>query len=244
MLGSPSIHADSWSSTWVANSVTRKDDDRMNNIILADPQSIFRSGAAKILALEPDFAILEHCAELERLLAAVDRYRSCTVIFAAALRPDLPTFADRIFAAGSRAMVIAESHEVPTHYVQHGIRNIVYRNISGPSLVECVRRTIAGQPWVQEINRTDTAEEHDLVGQRVRDRLTLKEMKIVALIVQGCKNKEIAIRLGTTEQVVKNYLRSVFDKIGVSDRLELALFTVHHRTLNEAANRAGELLMQ
>jgi DNA-binding NarL/FixJ family response regulator len=70
---------------------------------------------------------------------------------------------------------------------------------------------------------------------RVRDRLTAKELRIVALIVQGYKNKEIAAQLGTTEQVIKNYLRNVYDKIGVSDRLELALFTIHHRILNEAA---------
>jgi len=65
--------------------------------------------------------------------------------------------------------------------------------------------------------------------------LTAKELRIVALIVQGYKNKEIASQLGTTEQVIKNYLRNVYDKIGVSDRLELALFTIHHRILNEAA---------
>ena len=69
----------------------------------------------------------------------------------------------------------------------------------------------------------------------MRDRLTAKELRIVALIVQGYKNKEIATQLGTTEQVIKNYLRNVYDKIGVSDRLELALFTIHHRILNEAA---------
>jgi DNA-binding NarL/FixJ family response regulator len=74
-----------------------------------------------------------------------------------------------------------------------------------------------------------------MVGLRVRDRLTAKELRIVALIVQGYKNKEIATQLGTTEQVIKNYLRNVYDKIGVSDRLELALFTIHHRILNEAA---------
>jgi DNA-binding NarL/FixJ family response regulator len=74
-----------------------------------------------------------------------------------------------------------------------------------------------------------------MVGLRVRDRLTAKELRIVALIVQGYKNKEIASQLGTTEQVIKNYLRNVYDKIGVSDRLELALFTIHHRILNEAA---------
>ncbi|HEU5450545.1 MAG TPA: LuxR C-terminal-related transcriptional regulator, partial [Terriglobales bacterium] len=57
----------------------------------------------------------------------------------------------------------------------------------------------------------------------------------VALIVQGYRNKDIAQQLGTTEQVIKNYLRNVYDKIGVSDRLELALFTIHHRILAEAA---------
>ena len=69
------------------------------------------------------------------------------------------------------------------------------------------------------------------VGTRVRDRLTPKEMQIVALIVQGCKNKHIATQLNTKEQVIKNYLRSIYDKTGVSDRLELALFTIHHRVL-------------
>jgi DNA-binding CsgD family transcriptional regulator len=64
-------------------------------------------------------------------------------------------------------------------------------------------------------------------------------MRIVALIVQGCKNREIALRLKTTEQVIKNYLRSIYDKTGVSDRLELALFTLHHRVLAEAAADVG-----
>ncbi len=78
-----------------------------------------------------------------------------------------------------------------------------------------------------------------MVGTRVRDRLTPKEMRIVALIVQGCKNREIALRLKTTEQVIKNYLRSIYDKTGVSDRLELALFTIHHRMLAAAAAEIG-----
>jgi DNA-binding NarL/FixJ family response regulator len=64
----------------------------------------------------------------------------------------------------------------------------------------------------------------------------------VALIVQGCKNREIANRLKTTEQVIKNYLRSIYDKTGVSDRLELALFTIHHRVLAQAAAEMGSRL--
>jgi DNA-binding NarL/FixJ family response regulator len=84
--------------------------------------------------------------------------------------------------------------------------------------------------------------EEDMVGTRVRDRLTPKEMRIVALIVQGCKNREIALRLKTTEQVIKNYLRSIYDKTGVGDRLELALFTIHHRVLAAAAADVGSKL--
>jgi len=68
----------------------------------------------------------------------------------------------------------------------------------------------------------------------VRNRLSERELRIIAAIVQGYKNREIAAQLYTTEQVVKNALRNIFDKIGVSDRLELALFVVHHRILAQA----------
>ena len=64
------------------------------------------------------------------------------------------------------------------------------------------------------------------------------------MIAEGSKNKEIALQLGTKEQVVKNYLRSIYDKTGVSDRLELALFTIHHRALAEAAERVREKLVR
>ncbi|HET9697590.1 MAG TPA: LuxR C-terminal-related transcriptional regulator, partial [Terriglobales bacterium] len=106
----------------------------------------------------------------------------------------------------------------------------------GTTLVECVRKVGRGEKFVQDAQGpVSTAETDDFVGARVRDRLTPKELRIIALIVQGYKNKEIASQLGTTEQVIKNYLRNVYDKIGVSDRLELALFTIHHRILAEAA---------
>ena len=98
-----------------------------------------------------------------------------------------------------------------------------------------IRKVARGETWIQDIAVPSELTENDMVGLRVRDRLTAKELRIVALIVQGYKNKEIATQLGTTEQVIKNYLRNVYDKIGVSDRLELALFTIHHRILNEAA---------
>ena len=61
-----------------------------------------------------------------------------------------------------------------------------------------------------------------------RDRLTAKEMQVASLVWEGRTNREIAMVIGTTEQVVKNYLRNTFDKLGVWSRLELALYVASH----------------
>ncbi|MGB9196580.1 MAG: helix-turn-helix transcriptional regulator [Terriglobales bacterium] len=61
-----------------------------------------------------------------------------------------------------------------------------------------------------------------------RDRLTIKEVQVASLVWQGLTNKDIAAVLGTSEQVVKNYLRTTFDKLGVWTRLELALYVASH----------------
>ena len=216
----------------------------MNKIILGDNQAIFRAGIAKVLASEEDFRVAAQCGDLARMLLAVETYRASIVVFASALKPEMDDMMARIKTAGSRAIVIAENGESATTYTQLGVRGVVYRNTTGAALVDCVHKVIHGLTCVQRPVDAGQHEEEDFVGARVRDRLTPKEMKIVALIVQGCKNKEIAQRLGTTEQVIKNYLRSVYDKTGVSDRLELALFTIHHRILAAAAAEAGNGLQQ
>jgi DNA-binding NarL/FixJ family response regulator len=158
------------------------------------------------------------------------------------MRPDLAQLRMLLETAGSRGIVIAENNDAAGAYLQQGFRGVVFRNVTGPALVECVRRVAAGDVWLPPQVMQPDSPEDDLVGTRVRDRLTPKEMRIVALIVQGCKNREIAIRLKTTEQVIKNYLRSIYDKTGVSDRLELALFTIHHRVLAQAAAETGSKL--
>ncbi|MGD1106894.1 MAG: LuxR C-terminal-related transcriptional regulator, partial [Terracidiphilus sp.] len=69
------------------------------------------------------------------------------------------------------------------------------------------------------------------VSPRNQPRLSPKEMSIITCITQGKRNKEIAFQLGTTEQVIKNYLRKIYDKLGVSDRLELALYCLHNKII-------------
>ncbi len=208
----------------------------MLKIILADNQAIFRAGIAKVLAVEDDIRIVAQAQSVEQMMIAVEKLRASVLVFASSFLPNLETVVQAAAKAQTRMLVIAENGEKPERYLGAGVQAVVFRSITGEDLLKCVRRMIDGEKFIHESKGPANNPEHDyFVGARVRDRLTPKELRIVALIVQGFKNKEIAVQLGTTEQVVKNYLRNVYYKIGVSDRLELALFTIHHRILAEAA---------
>jgi DNA-binding NarL/FixJ family response regulator len=215
----------------------------MNRIILADNQAIFRAGAARVIAMEDDMRIVAQCDDPTRLKSALDAFSGAILLFSASMHPDVKSTAIRAREASTRTILIAENgFEVPEDLARI-LDGLVFRSVPGAELLDCLRRVAGGQRSMQNANVTSMVAQ-DTVGARVRDRLTPKEMQIVALIVQGCKNKHIATQLNTKEQVIKNYLRSIYDKTGVSDRLELALFTIHHRILAEAAARAGDLLHQ
>jgi len=213
----------------------------VNRIILADNQAIFRAGAARVLVLEDDMRIVAQCDDLARITSALEAFRGAILLLAGSLQLDAAAVIARARAVGSRAILIAENGSEIADGLSRSLDGVIFRNVSGTDLVDCIRRVAGGQRCLQHSNVTSILAQ-DAVGARVRDRLTPKEIQIVALIIQGCKNKHIATQLNTKEQVIKNYLRSIYDKTGVSDRLELALFTIHHRVLAEAAARASDLL--
>ena len=212
----------------------------MNKIIVADNQGVFRTGIAKVLSMEDDFRIIAQCQDLERLEAAIDTFRDVTVVFGSSMKHDPSLLMQLICSRFSRGIVMLENRESSEAYLAAHVHGLCFRSISGHSFVECVRRVARGERVIQSGGSFNVHQEEDSVGIRVRDNLTPKELKIVALITQGYKNREIGLRLSTTEQVIKNYLRGIYDKTGASDRLELALFTIHHRELAKAAALAGK----
>jgi DNA-binding NarL/FixJ family response regulator len=208
---------------------------RMLKMVLADKQAIFRAGIAKVLGVEDEIRIVAQIQSGDQLIPAIDKFRPNVLAFATNMLDNVADLVQASEPFKTRLIVLAENGENTAAHLSAGIHGVVFRNVTGPQLLECVRAVASGATWSQPAQATPEINENDMVGARVRDRLTPKELKIVALVVQGYKNKDIATELGTTEQVIKNYLRNVYDKIGVSDRLELALFTIHHRILAEAA---------
>jgi DNA-binding NarL/FixJ family response regulator len=211
----------------------------MLKVIIGDNQAIFRAGIAEVLAVEDDLRIVAQAQTPEQMMMALDKFHASVLVCSATFHSDLKEVLAAAAGTQTCVLIVAENGEDAGKYLSLGANGVVYRNITGPALVTCVRRIARGETYCQDTGAPRELADNDMVGARVRDRLTPKELRIVALIVQGYKNKEIAGQLGTTEQVIKNYLRNVYDKIGVSDRLELALFTIHHRILAEAAAATG-----
>lgn len=210
-------------------------------IVLADNQAIFRAGVARVIARETNFDIVAQCGSKAQLCDAIHAVRDALFIFPTSFEPDVPSLLDSIAEAEGRSLLIVEHGATLENSVADRANGVVGRSVQAAKLVECLRRIASGRRWVER-TITEAEEKTDRVGQKVLDRLTPKELQIVALVAEGAKNREIAKQLGTKEQVVKNYLRSIYDKTGVSDRLELALFTIHHKTLAEAAERVRQSL--
>ncbi len=209
-------------------------------VLLADSQAIYRVGIRKIFALEDDLRVVAQAETLGQTLAAAQKFSPDVILFESGICPNPPEAVGEVSkrAPNGKIVVIAENmdEEATIEYFRRGVRGIVPRSISPDLLVRCVRKVAVGETWLdnQGINwviEAYRAQASQLTSPRPKTKLTDKELLIVSCVTQGMKNKEIASEVGTTEQVVKNYLRKVYDKLGVSDRLELALYCIHHRLL-------------
>ena len=201
-------------------------------VILADNQAIYRAGIARVLAAEVATEVVAECAKLSELLDAVENLRCSVVLFPSSFAWEQHKLLDRIEQAGSRAVMILEPGAEVDDSISVRLRGMVTRSMAAPQLIDCLYTVAAGDRYVRRgVVKTMVSPDH--LGVKAAQRLTARELQIVALLCEGLKNKQIAQQLGTKEQVVKNYLRTIYAKTNVSDRLELALFTVHHRALAE-----------
>lgn len=211
-------------------------------IIVADDQAIYRAGILRVLTAETKLQIVAQCACLDELERAVESLPNSIVLCSSSITSDLHPLLDRVESAASHAILIVEQDARLDDSILDRVEGAVPRSIPGRHLVACVHRVAAGGRYMhREREVTGPTSEHK--GRNIVARLTSTELQIVALISDGCKNKEIAERLSTREQMVKNYVRCIYGKIGVSDRLELTLLTVRHRLLAQAveAVRLNEL---
>ena len=211
-------------------------------LIIADSEAIFRVGMGKIFALEKDLDVVSQTETLPQTLAAVSSTHADVILFEAGLSPNPAESISEVIRRaqpGTKVIVVAHrtGEEDTVDYLRRGVRGILTRSVSPDLLVRCVRKVAAGETWLdnQGVNWVIEAyrtQAEQGIAPKHQLRLSEKEMMIIGGVTQGLKNKDIALEVGTTEQVVKNYLRKIYDNLNVSDRLELALYSMHRRLLD------------
>ena len=206
-------------------------------VMLVGDQLLIRSALRQLLAAL-GFAVVGEASSAEEALRIAEAQRpDVTLVDLDSALDASSCIEDLTSVSGSRRVIgISDRHHAVEHsrLVELGAAGLVLKSDSPEALEKAIRKVHAGEIW---LDRTSTAEllgrmsrrrrVEDLEGAKI-DALTRREHEIVALIGEGLKNAAIAQRLFISEATVRNHLTSIFDKLDLSDRFELAVYAFRH----------------
>jgi len=210
-------------------------------IVIADDHPIFRDGLRRLLELERDFRVVGEASDGAQAIDLVGKLQPDILLLDLAMPnlPGLEALAELARGAAPVRTIMLTAAIERTQIVealQLGARGIVLKDSATQLLMKAVRSVMAGQYWLGRESVSDlVAALRDLMPRggegapQKRFGITPRELEVISAIVAGYTNKDIAQKFSISEQTVKHHLTNIFDKLGVSNRLELALFAVNHR---------------
>jgi two-component system, NarL family, nitrate/nitrite response regulator NarL len=216
-------------------------------IVVADDHPIFRDGLCKLLALEEDFEVVAQAQDGRQVLDVLQQHEPDILLLDLKMPglDGLATLQRLQIAKNKTRVIVLTASDDKNEFVQAmklGTSGIVLKQTATELLIKSIRKVHAGEIWLdshttaavirQFVANDEAAPAHAPAPAAPRERerspLSQREREIVALVAQGFKNKEMAEKMFISEQTVKNHLHNIFDKLGVSDRLELALYAIHN----------------
>lgn len=212
-------------------------------ILVADDHAIFRDGLRKLLEVTDEVEIIGEASNGVECTKMLQKLKPDILLLDLRMpeKDGLGVLEEVNFdTLPTRVIVLtaAEDDRDVVRAMRLGARGVVLKQSASDLLLKSIRKVNDGEIWLD--NRM-TAEVIDAFkkssesGQRrEKPLLSDREKEIVQLVAQGFRNREIGEKLFISEQTVKNHLHNIFDKLGVSDRLELALYAIHHRLIDQA----------
>ena len=219
-------------------------------IVIADDHPLVREGLRTLLERQPGFAVAGEAGDgIEAVQMTKDLRPKVLLLDLAMPRMSglevLKELADTATEVKTVLLTAAIEREETVRALRLGARGVVQKDSATQMLYKCIRAVVAGEFWIGHERIADlmqTLRQIERAPARERSpasRLTRREFQVIAAIVEGATNRDIAKQLRLSEQTVKNHLSRIFDKLGVSNRLELALYVVHHRLLGGADTAAS-----
>ena len=208
---------------------------KKTRIFIADREGIFRLGLKKLFGVEDDLRVVSQASDTTEALTLATEFKPDLIFLQAEmLKQDMTgLFVElRRRLPDTKIVIVASAltDGEAVNYVQGGAAGVILKSVEPALFVKCARKVRDNEVWLPKKQVAQMAKL--LEGSepaRPRDTLTPREKTIISYLMQGWRNREIAQHLGVTEQTVKNHLRTIYDKVGVSDRLEMVLYAIHQR---------------
>jgi two-component system, NarL family, nitrate/nitrite response regulator NarL len=206
-------------------------------IVAAEQQPIVREGLHHMLASQHGFIVVGGAGSGADTVRIVSELAPDALLLDLAIRDGTALeVLQALHDADSptRAVLLADvaGNDDVLEAVRLGARGIVLKTATPRLLYKCVRCVVAGEYWFgndQLPTLIDALRQSPPHPAPPAQTLTRREIQVIAAIVDGATNRAIAEQLGMSDQTVKNHLSHIYDKVGVSNRLELALYAIHHK---------------
>jgi len=204
-------------------------------VLVADREGIFRLGLKKLFAVEDDLRVVAEAEKADEVVARAETFQPDLVFTQEEILDESEgNLISEVTKAVPRCRVIAtaSSDESSMRHVRNGAAGVILKTVDPQGFIKCARRVHKGEKWIptrQVSTMAKLPEARPGNPPRPVDTLTRREKSIICCLMEGWHNRQISTHLSISEQTVKNYLRSIFDKVGVSDRLELVLYAIHQQ---------------
>jgi len=214
------------------------------DVVISDDHAIFREGVRKLLEAEPGLRVVGEAADGEDTQRVVRQLNPHVLLLDLSL-PKM-TGLEVLRELGklgvqTRTIVLTAAIERKqvVEALQLGARGVVLKHATLQVLLKSIWCVHAGQYWIDHESISDLihalgwmTHSQRASGARGDFGLTVREKQVMALVVGGYTNIDLARELGISEHTVKHHVTNIFDKLGVSNRLELVLFATNHRLIN------------
>jgi two-component system nitrate/nitrite response regulator NarL len=213
-------------------------------ILIADDHPVFRMGLRKLLESQEDFQVVGEASDGEEALKLACHLKPEILLLDLSM-PNLQGLEVLCelhkLALGTRSVILTVAIEKSqiVEALQMGAYGVVLKNSPEDVIVKSIRAVMSGQYWIGRESVSDLVrallEFLPRKGSELGKRdygVTPRERQVIALIVAGYTNKDMAHKLVISEETAKHHLTHIFDKLGVSNRLELVLFAINHQLID------------